>query len=141
MKTITLSWNEIRDRAFLFQKEWEDAEKERSEAQSFYNEFFEVFGVKRRRVAIYEKSAKTFKDTTASIDLFWKKVLLAEHKSRGEDLEKAHKQAQDYCQLLNETEQPRYILISDFENLHLYDLKKIKHTNSNSNFSKSFFIL
>ena len=37
MKTITLSWNEIRDRAFLFQKEWEDAEKESAEAQSFYN--------------------------------------------------------------------------------------------------------
>ena len=119
MKTITLSWNEIRDRAFLFQKEWENAEKESAEAQSFYNEFFEVFGVKRRRVAIYEKSAKTFKDTTASIDLFWKGMLLAEHKSRGKDLEEACRQAQDYCQLLSEKEQPRYILISDFENLHL----------------------
>ena len=129
---MSISWNEIRDRAFLFQKEWEDAEKERSEAQSFYNEFFEVFGVKRRRVAIYEQSAKTFKDTTASIDLFWKKVLLAEHKSRGEDLEKAYKQALSYCQFLKNTEYPRYILISDFENLHLYDLEKEKHTNSNS---------
>ena len=37
MKTITLSWNEIRDRAFLFQKEWENAEKENAEAKSFYN--------------------------------------------------------------------------------------------------------
>ena len=27
MKTITLSWNEIRDRAFLFQKEWETQKK------------------------------------------------------------------------------------------------------------------
>ena len=72
---MSISWNEIRNNALQFQKEWKDAEKESAEAQSFYNEFFEVFGVKRRRVAIYEQSAKTFKDTTASIDLFFCKAL------------------------------------------------------------------
>ncbi len=121
---MPLSWNEIRDRAFRFQNEWKDAEKERSEAQSFYNELFAIFGVSRRRVATFEKTAKTLKNTTGSIDLLWKGVLLAEHKSRGKDLEKAYAQALDYCQTLKPEEHPRYILISDFENLHLYDLEK-----------------
>ena len=71
-------------------------------------------------------------------DLFWKKVLLAEHKSRGEDLEKAYKQALEYCQFLKNTEYPRYILISDFENLHLYDLEKNKaHKFKLKDFSKN----
>ena len=52
---MPLSWNEIRDRAIAFSKEWEDEESERVEAQSFWNEFFEVFGIHRRRVAIFEK--------------------------------------------------------------------------------------
>ena len=73
MKTITLSWNEIRDRAFLFQKEWENAEKERSEAQSFYNEFFEVFGVKtKRRVAFLCFSFLQSFQRWQLLDLFYK---------------------------------------------------------------------
>ena len=52
---MPLSWNEIRDRAIAFSKEWEGEKSERAEAQSFWNEFFEVFGIQRRRVATFEK--------------------------------------------------------------------------------------
>lgn len=52
---MPLSWNEIRDRAIAFSKEWESEESERAEAQSFWNGFFEVFGINRRRVASFEK--------------------------------------------------------------------------------------
>ena len=41
-----LSWNEIRARAAAFAKEWRGAAYETSETQSFYNEFFEIFGVR-----------------------------------------------------------------------------------------------
>jgi len=46
-----LSWNEIRARAATFAAEWADTRYEKGETQSFYNELFEVFGVKRRRAA------------------------------------------------------------------------------------------
>ena len=50
---MPLSWNEIRNRAHEFSKRWEDETSERAEAQSFWNDFFGVFGIERRRVAIF----------------------------------------------------------------------------------------
>ena len=52
---MRLSWNEIRIRAAQFSKDWADAHYEKGETQSFYNDLFEVFGLKRRRVAVYER--------------------------------------------------------------------------------------
>ena len=37
---MILSWNEISTRAKRFSKEWKDANYERGETQSFYNDFF-----------------------------------------------------------------------------------------------------
>ncbi len=45
---MRLSWNEIRARAALFAKEWEGEFYEKGEALTFYNEFFEIFGVRQR---------------------------------------------------------------------------------------------
>jgi hypothetical protein len=94
---VPLSWNEIRDRAIAFSKEWEGEESERAEAQSFWNDFFEVFGIHRRRVAIFEKQVDLSKAKrklkSGRIDAFWKGVLLVEHKSAGADLDRAFGQA------------------------------------------------
>jgi hypothetical protein len=49
---MPLSWNEIRNRAHEFSKRWEGESSERAEAQSFWNEFFSVFGIERKRVAV-----------------------------------------------------------------------------------------
>ena len=38
------SWNEIRKAATAFSKRWKGAYDEKSQAQSFLKEFFEVFG-------------------------------------------------------------------------------------------------
>jgi hypothetical protein len=48
-----LSWNEVRDRAIRFSRnpDWVNATSERSDKQTFYNEFFEVFGIRRASVA------------------------------------------------------------------------------------------
>ena len=54
----SISWPEIRNRATQFAKDWHGVTSERAEAQTFWNEFFEVFGVKRRRVAVYEKQVQ-----------------------------------------------------------------------------------
>jgi len=52
---MPLSWNEIRSRAHAFSRKWANEESERAEAQSFWNDFFIVFGIERKRVAIFEK--------------------------------------------------------------------------------------
>lgn len=117
-----LSWNEIRARAAVFAKEWKDARYEKGETQSFYNDLFEVFGVKRRRVASFEEPVRLLGERRGFIDLFWKGVLLVEQKSAGRSLAPAKTQALDYFPGLNDAELPRYILLSDFQTFELHDL-------------------
>ena len=120
--SMRLSWNEIRVRASTFASEWKDAHYEKGEAQTFYNEFFEIFGVTRRRVASFEEPVKKLDDRYGFIDLFWKGVLLVEQKSAGRDLTKAKKQAFEYFPGIKEADLPRFVLVSDFQTFELYDL-------------------
>lgn len=121
---MRLNWNEIRARAAHFAKDWADAHYEKGETQSFYNDFFEVFGVRRRSVAVYERQVKKLNNKQGFIDLFWPGVLLIEQKSMGRDLGKAREQAEEYCLGLKESEFPRFILLSDFQSFELYDLEE-----------------
>lgn len=122
-----ISRNEIKENAIKFAQAWHDARYERGEAQTFWNEFFAVFGIKRRNVAIFEERVKNLIGHTKFIDLFWPGKMLAEHKSRGADLGKAASQAYRYVgNLLSEgrgDETPRYIIVSDFARLVLHDLE------------------
>ncbi|MCK5099908.1 MAG: hypothetical protein KAR45_17490, partial [Desulfobacteraceae bacterium] len=124
---MPLSWNEIKHRAIEFSKEWEDSANERSEAQSFWRDFFNIFGISTRRVATFEEPVKKLGEKQGFIDLFWKGTLLIEHKSKGKDLDKAYEQALDYFPGIKEEELPRYIIVSDFENFRLYDLDENNH--------------
>ncbi|MDT7605422.1 MAG: hypothetical protein QOF61_3419, partial [Acidobacteriota bacterium] len=117
-----LTQAEIRNNAVSFVHEWRGETRERAEAQSFWNDFLAIFGVKRRRVAIFEKAVKKSNQNTGAIDLFWKGVLLAEHKSRGQNLDKAASQAFEYVENLPENDLPKCVIISDFENFRLFDL-------------------
>ncbi len=119
---MPLSWNEIKNRAITFQKEWEGETSEKAESQSFWNDFFNVFGIPRRKVASFEQPIKKADNKQGFIDLLWKRTILVEHKSKGKDLEKATQQAKDYFPNLKENELPRYILVSDFQRFKLYDL-------------------
>lgn len=132
---MPLSWNEIKTRAIEFSKEWEGESRERAEKDSFWNDFFNVFGISRRRVAAFEKAVKKLNNKQGFIDLFWKGTLLIEHKSKGKDLGKALDQALDYFPGLKEHELPKYILVSDFHTFILYDLEeKTDHEFSLSEF-------
>ena len=124
---MALSWNEIKNRAINFSKEWEKEQREHAESQSFWNDFFNIFGISRKRVASFEEPVKKLGEQRGRIDLFWKGTLLVEHKSRGKDLSKAYTQAMDYFPGLKEAELPKYILISDFETFKLYDLEEDKN--------------
>ena len=122
-----LSWNDIRQDAIRFSRDWEDAEKENAGAQTFWNEFFQIFGVKHRTVASFEEPVKNLTGATDRIDLFWPGTLIAEHKSRGRDLSKAESQAYRYIrELIDEDRRadvPRYIIVSDFARFAVHDLE------------------
>ncbi len=90
---MPLTWNEIRQRSITFARNWSEATRERAEAQTFWNEFFDVFGIRRRTVASFEEPVQNLGGAYDFIDLFWRGRLIAEHKSRGRDLGKAHTQA------------------------------------------------
>ena len=51
-----MPWNLIKEKAFKFSNEWKNAYREKSESQTFWNEFFEIFNIKRRRIWLYMKS-------------------------------------------------------------------------------------
>jgi hypothetical protein len=121
---MPLSWNEIRNRAHEFSKRWENETSEDAEAKPFWTEFFNVFGIDRKRVASFEEPVKKLGDRQGYIDLFWKGMLLVEHKSRGKDLDKAYTQALDYFPGIKERDLPKYVLVSDFARFRLYDLEE-----------------
>jgi hypothetical protein len=98
-----LAWPEIRQRALAFARNWKDETREHAKAQTFWNEFFHVFGLSRRKVAGFERNVTKHALTLAAglvpepkaalgrgrIDLFWPGVLLGESKSRHKDLNEA----------------------------------------------------
>ena len=119
---MRLSWNEVRARAAAFADEWRDAAYEKGETQSFYNAFFDVFGVRRRNVVRYEAHVAKLDNRSGFIDLFWPGVLLVEQKSAGRNLKAAYEQAGEYFDALPERDRPRYIMVSDFRTFELHDL-------------------
>ena len=119
---MRLSWNDVRARAAAFAEEWRDASYESGETQSFYNDFFKVFGVRRSSVARYEQHVTKLNNSAGFIDLFWPGVLIVEQKSAGRDLAKAYEQAGGYFDALPEHLRPRYILVGDFQTFELHDL-------------------
>lgn len=123
---MALNWNEIKDRALKFSKEWAGTSNEEADAKPFLVEFFNVFGIRSKRVSTFEHRVKKLDDKDGYIDLLWKGIILIEMKSRGKNLDKAYQQAIDYTHGLKQHELPKYILISDFENFRLYDLEESK---------------
>ena len=120
---MPLTWNEIKTRAAAFVHEWRDETREHAEAKTFWDDFLRVFGVNRRRVATFEEAVKKATGTQGFIDLFWPGVLVAEHKSRGRDLDRAYAQALDYFPNLPDEQLPRYVVVSDFARFRLSDLE------------------
>ena len=122
-----ISWNEVRDRAIRFVREHAGDRSERAEKQTFWNDFFQVFGLRRASIASFEENVKNLKGNTGSIDLLWRGKLLVEHKSFGEDLAPAKSQAFEYIEDLTREQRwdeiPRYVLVSDFAHFVLYDLE------------------
>ncbi len=122
-----LTWNEVREKAVQFARDWQQATSEAADKQSFWNEFFAVFGRDRRTVATFEVAVRNLQGKYNRIDLLWRGMLLVEHKSAGKSLDAAESQAFEYIQDLSREgrhdEIPRYVIVSDFKRIALFDLE------------------
>ena len=121
---MALSWNEIKDRAVKFTKEWKDTTNEEADAKPFLDAFFDVFGITRKKIGTFEHRVKKLSDADGYIDLLWKGTILIEMKSRGKNLDKAFQQAIDYTHGLKQNELPKYVLVCDFHIFRLYDTEE-----------------
>ncbi|MDD5273143.1 MAG: hypothetical protein PHU14_10530 [Methylovulum sp.] len=121
--TITLNTPAIRKRAVSFAKEFSKATYEMGEAQSFIIGLCDVFGLQHRRAVRFEERVKKLGGKRGRIDGFFPGLLLVEMKSTGADLDQAFIQATEYFPGLKDEEMPRCVLVSDFANLHLYNLE------------------
>ena len=128
---MLITWPEINEHAISFVHEWKDAKHERGEAQTFWNEFFSIFRIARKKVAVFEKYVTQSGKGQGFVDLFWKGVLIAEHKSTGKSLDAAYEQVKDYIRVISDDELPRYIVLSDFQRFRLYDLHRDRQWDFN----------
>jgi hypothetical protein len=121
---MALSWNEIKDRALNFSKEWAGTSNEEADAKPFLDAFFDVFGITRKKIGTFEHRVKKLSDADGYIDLLWKGTILVEMKSRGKNLAKAFQQAIDYTHGLKQSELPKYVLVCDFHVFRLHDTEE-----------------
>ena len=120
-----LTWNDIRASANRFVNEWRGETRERAEKDSFWNDFFGVFGVSRRRVAVFEQLAQRLSTGRIGfMDCFWPGHLAVEHKSLGENLDEAmNKLLHDYLPGVTDAELPRLAVVCDFAKFKVHDLE------------------
>lgn len=118
-----LTISEMRGRARGFVNEWQGETSEAAERQTFWNEWFEVFGIRRRRRVTFELNVKKLSGSTGQIDAFWPGMLLVEHKSAGENLDAAMTQAEGYLLGVMDEELPRLIVLSDFARFRVLNLE------------------
>ncbi|MDI9348846.1 MAG: N-6 DNA methylase [Candidatus Symbiobacter sp.] len=120
---MQIAKSEIIRRAQIFQSNWEGRGHERQDTHRFYIEFFNVFGINQLRVDLFERFVEKLTDEKKGgfIDLFWPKKILVEQKSIGRDLHKAQTQAESYLFGIETEDQPRYIMVSDFQNFIITD--------------------
>jgi hypothetical protein len=122
LKTPELS----RNAAAAFADKWKSLTDEKQHARGFWSDFFRALcGVDDEEVAgiEYEKRVKSsISGNQEYIDVYWKNVALIEHKSAGENLDKAELQARGYWLSLPPGYRPKTIIISDFLNFRLIDV-------------------
>lgn len=111
-----VSKNAIREHAVEFAHRFKDARSEQSERHTFWNELFALFGVDRKSVGVYEQKAERASTGNVGwIDLLVPAKMAVEHKSAGEDLEKALGQLIDYLPSLPQPERPWLLVSCDFQ--------------------------
>ncbi len=123
-----LYWEQCRRHAEAFVIDYLHVRDEKGEAHSFWDRFFEIFGLQRIRYANHEARVKREGNRQGFIDLLWKGKLLVEHKSAGkdrpEDFADALQQAHEYVAGLPAAERPRKLVVCNFKRFRIYDLER-----------------
>jgi hypothetical protein len=68
---MSLSWNEVKDRAIKFTRQWANETSERAEAKTFWDEFFGVFGIPRPSPVTASASNTSSPSTNNSRPRWW----------------------------------------------------------------------
>jgi hypothetical protein len=120
---VSVAKEQLRDRARAFAVRWASAVSEQADRQTFWNDFFAIFGIDRRQVATFEQlAAKATTGGYGRIDLLYPGQMGVEHKSAGEDLDKAMTQLLDYLPSLTAAQHPWLLIACDFRRFRWYDL-------------------
>lgn len=121
----------MRENAEAFILRWRGTIAERAEAQTFTNEFFQIFGLDRKNFAQFEKPIQKRDETgTGFADLFWSGKLIIESKSAHFDnpkhWDKTLIQAEEYIENLLPHQQPQFILLMNFKRIKKYAVEVSK---------------
>ena len=119
--TTSATIETIRARAARFAHDFSRSSYEMGEAQNFIRGLCEIFELPVLKAVSFEHRAKKLGGSHGRIDGFFPGLLLIEMKSTGKDLALAYEQATGYLPNLPAVELPRYILVSDFVHIHLYN--------------------
>lgn len=120
---LTATLPDMRSNAANFANDWAGERRERAEKDTFWNEFFNIFGVSRRRVgAVFEHVARRYSTGNHGfVDLLWPRHIGVEHKSAGQDLDAAMDQLVDYLPAVSDLDLPRLLVVCDFEHFVVRD--------------------
>ncbi len=120
---LTATLQDMRANAAAFASDWAGERRERAEKDTFWNEFFQIFGIGRRRVgAVFEYVARRYSTgNTGFVDLLWPRHIGVEHKSAGEDLAAAMDQLVDYLPAVSDLDLPKLLVVCDFEHFVVRD--------------------
>lgn len=114
--SVEISKAQIRRRAGEFASRWAGATSEAAEKQTFWNDFFAIFGIERRQVAAFEQIAeRASTGGKGFIDVLFPGQMAVEHKSAQKDLDAAMEQAVDYLPALSKAEHPWLVVVCDFD--------------------------
>ena len=120
---VRLTTNELRTRLAAFAHKWKGASSEDADEKLFTADFLACFDIAahqyKREYAVPKQDG-----STGYMDGFIPGKLIIEGKSLGKDLKKARAQAEAYRWGCPPHEQPRYVLLHDFERFALFDLSQ-----------------
>ena len=124
---MPLTTREVSSRlkAFAADPFYRQMTREKADEKLFTKELMKCFGIEAHQ---YNREQKiTLLDgKTGYADAFIPQILLVEAKSAGKNLARAREQAEDYRWGIPVAQQPRYILLHDFQNFVLCDLEEDK---------------
>ncbi|MEY4494649.1 MAG: hypothetical protein RL570_764 [Actinomycetota bacterium] len=109
-----------------FADKYAQTTSEKQFAQTFWRDFFsQLLRIDDLTVTGIEFEVPVRSHLTGKvkwIDVLWSGVLLIEHKSAGEDLDKAEQQAREYLMSLDQSKVPPVVMVCDFNRFRIIEI-------------------